>query len=210
MCLELSSPFLKICKQIIIIMRHSCLPTDWNQDNLRKYLILYSWGLPIPRVFLIKIIEKIYVYSWSMRLVKRTAYNENLQSSFLKLLKCNFAISICLASTWQTAVENGFHNIFMSWLLTLRKGRPVVQEWYEGVWYHRHDIIVWITVSSLSTSTTTRWLLVQGCGIFCPSHLHYRGFKFCISQANATGCPLNHDIPQTFLSMNCLIHPKGD
>ena len=33
------------------------------------------------------------------------SYNENLQSTFLKMLKCNFAMfSIWQASTWQTGV----------------------------------------------------------------------------------------------------------
>ena len=33
-------------------------------------------------------------------------YNENLQSTFLKMLKCNFAMfSIWQASTWQTGVH---------------------------------------------------------------------------------------------------------
>ena len=35
-------------------------------------------------------------------------YNENLQSTFLKMLKCNFAMfSIWQASTWQTGVRCG-------------------------------------------------------------------------------------------------------
>ena len=34
------------------------------------------------------------------------SYNENLQSTFLKMLKCNFAMfSIWQASTWQTGVH---------------------------------------------------------------------------------------------------------
>ena len=34
------------------------------------------------------------------------SYNENLQSTFLKMLKCNFAMfSIWQASTWQTGVS---------------------------------------------------------------------------------------------------------
>ena len=35
------------------------------------------------------------------------SYNENLQSTFLKMLKCNFAMfSIWQASTWQTGVSS--------------------------------------------------------------------------------------------------------
>ena len=40
------------------------------------------------------------------------SYNENLQSTFLKMLKCNFAMfSIWQASTWQTGVEVGFEHL---------------------------------------------------------------------------------------------------
>ena len=40
------------------------------------------------------------------------SYNENLQSTFLKMLKCNFAMfSIWQASTWQTGVMQ-VYNLF--------------------------------------------------------------------------------------------------
>ena len=45
------------------------------------------------------------------------SYNENLQSTFLKMLKCNFAMfSIWQASTWQTGVTS---NIYLDTQLPL-------------------------------------------------------------------------------------------
>ena len=42
---------------------------------------------------------------WRVFVEPQHSYNENLQSTFLKMLKCNFAMfSIWQASTWQTGV----------------------------------------------------------------------------------------------------------
>ena len=45
------------------------------------------------------------IYEAGQRDSQVHSYNENLQSTFLKIMKCNFAmISIWQASTWQTGV----------------------------------------------------------------------------------------------------------
>ena len=50
------------------------------------------------------------------------SYNENLQSTFLKMLKCNFAMfSIWQASTWQTSVLSYFDFLASSILLYLAR-----------------------------------------------------------------------------------------
>ena len=54
------------------------------------------------------------IYEAGQKDGKVHSYNENLQSTFLKMLKCNFAMfSIWQASTWQTGVE-------LQWLLLAR------------------------------------------------------------------------------------------